>query len=469
VLALLALGSCGLLAALGLLVARDARRAAQPPPQPATLLVFVTSTPRPPTATGSPTSIQTPTATPTRTATPTPTQTTTPTQTHTPSPTPTATDTPTPSPTPLWPTAVPATLAPGPTPAGRRPPSLADLWDGRAVWQLEISNVGLPVGESDTLVGPDGQLWSYAHGSTASHGITDQWGRAVPFPGCVTLWQSADRGRSFRLFAPRCLIACRGGQCSAAADEIDQQQYPRVAISDGGLWLMVYEWRAEIYLRHSPDGLNWSPSWPVPGTGSWSARQVACADYERIGPHPFVPAGVEADCLAGGPPGIYVEGDTLYVFAALGKNPGRMGCFRGPLAAGAAGLQQCAANPLFTGARSYGPHEALGAAANPHFDFRTVSSAEVLRLGERYYMLYEGVRGPSAGSPGDDQFGLGLARSTTSRIDGPWEKFAGNPVIMDLPGNVGIGHADLLVLDGATYLYTATAEGRRGRYVLVWR
>jgi hypothetical protein len=40
---------------------------------------------------------------------------------------------------------------------------------------------------------------------------------------------------------------------------------------------------------------------------------------------------------------------------------------------------------------------------------------------------------------------------------------------MDVPGNVGVGHGDLIVLDGITYLYTATSERTRGRYVLVWR
>jgi beta-xylosidase len=54
-------------------------------------------------------------------------------------------------------------------------------------------------------------------------------------------------------------------------------------------------------------------------------------------------------------------------------------------------------------------------------------------------------------------------------IDGPWERYAGNPIIMDLPGNVGVGHADLVVVDNATWLYTSTSSFTRGRYVLVWR
>ena len=34
---------------------------------------------------------------------------------------------------------------------------------------------------------------------------------------------------------------------------------------------------------------------------------------------------------------------------------------------------------------------------------------------------------------------------------------------------VGIGHADLLVVDGVTIMYTQTGEQTRGRYVLAWK
>jgi hypothetical protein len=178
------------------------------------------------------------------------------------------------------------------------------------------------------------------------------------------------------------------------------------------------------------------------------------------------------ECLAGGPPGLFVDGDTLYVFVALGQNPGAMGCFAAPVGAAGADFYRCAANPLFTGADSYGPEEGRGAAANVHFDFRTISSAEVVRLGDdaeaRYYMLYEGVRGPGPGDGGDTQFGLGLARSTTAQIDGPWEKYPGNPLLVDLPGNIGLGHADVVVIDGRTYLYTSLDGVTRSRLLLQW-
>ncbi|GBD08724.1 hypothetical protein HRbin22_00965 [Candidatus Thermoflexus japonica] len=82
-------------------------------------------------------------------------------------------------------------------------------------------------------------------------------------------------------------------------------------------------------------------------------------------------------------------------------------------------------------------------------------------------MVYEGIRGPSRPGVPDDQFGLGLARSRGPRIDGPWEKYPGNPILMDLPGNVGIGHGDLVQVGPAIYLYTATSPTTRGRYVLV--
>jgi hypothetical protein len=35
--------------------------------------------------------------------------------------------------------------------------------------------------------------------------------------------------------------------------------------------------------------------------------------------------------------------------------------------------------------------------------------------------------------------------------------------------NWGIGHADLLVVDGQTWMYTATSQTTRGRYVLRWK
>jgi hypothetical protein len=54
-------------------------------------------------------------------------------------------------------------------------------------------------------------------------------------------------------------------------------------------------------------------------------------------------------------------------------------------------------------------------------------------------------------------------------LGGPWEKYPGNPIISSLPGNVGLGHADLLIVDDVTYLYTTTPDETRGRYVLVQR
>jgi beta-xylosidase len=54
-------------------------------------------------------------------------------------------------------------------------------------------------------------------------------------------------------------------------------------------------------------------------------------------------------------------------------------------------------------------------------------------------------------------------------IDGPWERYPGNPILMELPGNVGVGHADLVIVGNATYLYTATPAFTRGRYALVRR
>jgi hypothetical protein len=66
----------------------------------------------------------------------------------------------------------------------------------------------------------------------------------------------------------------------------------------------------------------------------------------------------------------------------------------------------------------------------------------------------------------DNQFGLGFARSTA--LDSAWERYPENPIIMDLADNWGIGHADLVVIDSVTYLYSATSQTQRGRYRLVW-
>jgi hypothetical protein len=350
-----------------------------------------------------------------------------------------------------------------------KPPTLEDFWHGQAVWQLDSQDVGLPVGESDTLVGPDGLLWSYLHASFPTAGIRDRWGAPVPFPGCITLWKSADGGRQFKITQPACLIDCLGHPCDSVRDHVDQQQYPRVARDASGRFLMVYEWRGWNFLRTSVDGLHWSAAAHVGSTRQWNRPYAACRAAEAIGPHPFIAAADDYDCSIGGPPGLLVDGETLYVFVGLGKNPGRMGCYEGRAQEGAAGLRRCQTEVLFEGARAYGPREVVGAAANLYFDFRTISSADVVQVGERYYMAYEGVRGPSKATSGDDQFNLGFARSSGSAVDGPWEKYPGNPVLMDVPGNVGVGHADLLVLGGTTYLYTVTSATTRGRYVLAWR
>jgi beta-xylosidase len=84
-------------------------------------------------------------------------------------------------------------------------------------------------------------------------------------------------------------------------------------------------------------------------------------------------------------------------------------------------------------------------------------------------MLYEGTRGPGPGDAGDSQYGLGLARSLTDRIDGPWETYSGNPILVDPPGNIGLGHADLVVIGGQTILYTALERDKRSRLALVWK
>lgn len=359
-------------------------------------------------------------------------------------------------------------------PAPAQPyPTLDDFWDGRAVWVMTHTDVGLPVGESDTLAMSAGVYWSYLHASHQSAGVIDQCGMPVAFPGCLTRWESVDGGLSFNLPAAVCAMPCRACPCEDARDHIGAteaaQQYPRVARADDGSYYLVYEWHAQTILRTSLDGLVWS-DWVylrTPG-GTWPSAFAPCSAVERIGPHPNIRGEVH-DCLVGAPPGLYLDGDILYVFVAAGSAPGNMRCYKGDRRGDLSRLRLCDHDPLFSGAPEYGPPEASGADANPYFDFRYVSSAEVLKVGERYYMAYEGVRGPDVLERGmDTQFGLGFARSVGSAIDGEWEKFPGNPVIMDVAFNWGIGHADLLVIDDQTVMYTATSQTTRGRYVLAW-
>ncbi len=343
------------------------------------------------------------------------------------------------------------------------------FWAGNAEWLLEIENVGLPVGESDTAYRGGGEFWSYLHASHQSAGVVDSCGDPVPFPGCVTLWTSRDGGRHFTLDNPTCLFACASCPCDPGRDHTAQQQYPRVFFDHDRAYI-VYEWGASTRLRTSSDGLQWSAEAHIPGTGQWNAEPGTCPAHATIGDHPNIYAETEfGDCLIGAPPGLYVEGNLLYVFVGMGRNPGHMGCYVGEKYAGAAGLRPCASNPLFGAENGYGPVDVTGAETNPYFEFRTISSADVVRVGERYYMAYEGVRGPSDPTVVDDQFALGFARSLGPDIDGPWEKYPGNPVIMNLANNWGIGHADIVIVGPATYLYTATSPSTRGRYVLVQR
>lgn len=352
------------------------------------------------------------------------------------------------------------------------PPTLDDFWDGRAEWALVRADVGLPVGESDTLLRNDGTYWSYLHASTQSAGIVDQCGEAVAFPGCLTRWESSD-GLSFHMPAAVCSMPCHSCPCDDQRDHTSTtaaaQQYPRVAF-DGERYYMAYEWHAQVMLRTSADGLVWS-DWDyllTPG-GTFPSSFATCSATETIGPHPNIRGQLD-DCLIGAPPGIYIEGDTIYVFVAAGSAPAHMRCYKGSKHGDLSRLQRCDTDPLFGGADTYGPTDLRGEDAHPYWDFRYISSAEVVRVGDRYYMAYEGIRGPEVLEAGmDTQYGLGFARSTGSAIDGPWERYPGNPVLQTLGFWVGIGHADILIVDGETRMYTQTGANTRGLYVLKWR
>lgn len=355
----------------------------------------------------------------------------------------------------------PTYAAPVPTPA---PPTLADFWDGRAQWVLDVEDTGLPVGESDTIERSPGLYWSFLHASDQSAGVVDSCGDPVPFPGCVTLWASLNGGRTFHLTEPRCVLTCNACPCDTD-DHANQQQYPRVTQAPDGTLFMAYEHHAATWLVRSTDGVRWSRPWIVGGTGIWALSEGLCADPMRIGEHPAFPRAY--NCMAGGPPGLFVADDRIYVFVGLGQSPAHMGCTWAPLDDPRL-FAPCRGNPLISGSAVYGPLDARGVDASPYFDFRSLTSAEIVREGGFFYMAYEGIRGPSAPDAGrDDQFALGFARSRA--LDSGWEEYPGDPVLGGVVDNWGLGHADLLVIDGVTVMITATPDLTRGRYVLVWK
>lgn len=362
------------------------------------------------------------------------------------------------------PTALPE-LVIQPTPGGNGHPTLADFWEGTADFRVDVPITGLPLGESETIRMSNGELWSYLHASHQSAGVVDRCGDPVEFPGCTVIYRSYDDGDTFSLEDPTCQFHCDSCPCDPQIDQQHMQQYPRV-FYDGELLHLVNEFFGKNMYRISHDGLNFSSARQVSDTGPWYFWYAPCPDAQLIGEHPFVPFDYE--CLAGGPPGIWLEGETIYSFLAVGQSPGGMGCYKGQKGADPSTFEACDNNPLFKGAQEYGSTEIYGPDAQPWWDFRTISSADVQQIGDRYYMVFEGIRGAGPGDGGDSQFGLGIARSTTDQIDGPWEKFAGNPIIIDLPGNVGLGHADLLVLDGQTIMYTSLDGATRSKLVLEW-
>lgn len=357
------------------------------------------------------------------------------------------------------------------SPTTNEAPTIADYWEGNATFLLDIEDTKLPMGESETIVVETGHYWSYVHASDRSAGAVDQCGTPVEFPGCTVIYYS-EKGDIFNHQEPLvCQFECKQCPCESETDHIDQQQYPDVHYDEESETIyLVYEYRGSTKLRTSKDGLSWSDPADVGDTGHWRLWLKDCNDYERIGEHPFVPPDYE--CLAGAPPGVFVEDGIVYVFVATGQAPGNMSCYKGRVGAKPQHYKHCKNNPLFTGATTYGDLNAWGEDAHPYWDFRTISSAEIVPIGKgkekRYYLFYEGIRGPGPGAAGDNQFGIGLARSLTNELDGEWEKFDNNPLIIDLPGNIGLGHTDIVIDNGITYMYTSLDGVVRSRLVLVW-
>jgi hypothetical protein len=140
--------------------------------------------------------------------------------------------------------------------------------------------------------------------------------------------------------------------------------------------------------------------------------------------------------LAGGPPGIFVDGDQLYVFVDLGSCPASIGCIHGNRFEPPAQMRPCDAAPLLYGSGEYGRGKS-GHDANAYMDFRYASSAEVVSSNGSFYMFWEGERGGG-------EWGLNLASS--GAVDARWSKSSLNPALMDAPILNGMGHTDLLQL-----------------------
>lgn len=238
------------------------------------------------------------------------------------------------------------TRAATPSPPAGTSLTLADFWDGHAHFVLQEQYTGLPMGESDTIALSNGELWSYMH-SSSQHpaGTIDQCGNPVPFPGCTVIYRSSDGGYRFQhANPPVCQFTCQQCPCNSENDHIEQQQYPRVHYDAATQTLyLVYEYLGRTMLRTSSDGLNWSRPERVAQTGIWKTWLMPCPAAEHIGQHPFVPYDYE--CLAGGPPGIYVADGLVYVFVAVGQSPAGMGCYVGRTGQPPGEFQRCASNP----------------------------------------------------------------------------------------------------------------------------
>ncbi|MEM8863031.1 MAG: hypothetical protein AAGD96_32370, partial [Chloroflexota bacterium] len=225
--------------------------------------------------------------------------------------------------------------------------TLEDFWDGNARFVLEIEDTGLPMGESETIVMENGEWWSYVHASDRSAGTVDQCGDPVEFPGCTVIYRSQDGGLSFAHDDPPvCQFTCNQCPCEPATDHTAQQQYPRVSYDGDTLWL-VYEYLGRSMLRTSKDGLIFSQPQRVNHSGLWSSNEW-CGPNEKINAHPFAIINTE-QCLAGGPPGIFVEGDLVYIFVGLGQSPGGLGCFVGRKNQPPNQYERCENNPLLVG------------------------------------------------------------------------------------------------------------------------